>query len=279
MGGKIMQMLTDNPIHRTNEDRFGFAPYAHILANVIRDTERLPFCIGIFGPWGTGKSSLMRMIDEIISSYDNTKSVWFNPWKYDQKEDLWHALIQTILYKIVEDAPKDVVKKAKSLATHTAWTILKKGVSNLTAGLISGRDLDKLRKVITSQDELFHRHINNFEGDFAKVIKLYTNGGKLIVFIDDLDRCIPENAITVLEALKLFVGDSECVFVLGMDHFIVEEGIKRRYGRHVKMSGRDYIDKIVQVPFYLPPVPFDKLREALSVAKTTNYTETVWRSP
>ena len=74
------------------------------------------------------------------------------------------------------------------------------------------------------------------------MVKSYTNEGKLVIFVDDLDRCLPENAITVLESLKLFIGHAHCIFVLGMDHYIVEEGIGLRYQfeNKLEMNGRDY---------------------------------------
>lgn len=272
-----MEMLTDNPITKVEEDRFGFASYSNILANTIHETNRLPFCVGIFGAWGAGKSSLMLMIKEQVEKYDGIKTIWFNPWKYDKKEELWNALIQTILYRIAEDGDKDVKNKAKELAKSTSWLLLKKGVSTLTAGAISEKNIEKIKDVIVKEDEIHYRHINYFEKDFEEIIDRYTKKGKLIVFIDDLDRCLPENAITVLESLKLFIGNAKCVFVLGMDRYIVEEGIKLRFGEKVKMSGRDYLDKIIQVPFFLPPVPFDKLREALQVTKTADYSEPIWK--
>jgi len=271
-----MRMLTDNPIKGTNQDRFGFAPYARILAETISETDDLPFCVGIFGQWGAGKSSMMKMIEEYAASTFEAKTVWFNPWKYDRKENLWHALIQTILYEIAEGGDVTLKEKAKTLASHTAWFFLKKGISTLTTNVIDGKSLEKMKNAFTTQDELHHKHINEFEEHFTEAVNLYTNNGKLVVFIDDLDRCIPENAITVLESLKLFIGHANCVFVLGMDRHIVEKGIKKLYGEHVGMSGRDYMDKIIQVPFFLPPVPFDVLRQALNVTKTVEYSNAVW---
>lgn len=73
-----------------------------MLAGVIRDTDRLPFCVGVFGDWGTGKSSLLNMINEELSGDKDIKTLRFNPWKYDRKEDLWSALIHSILYHIAE---------------------------------------------------------------------------------------------------------------------------------------------------------------------------------
>ncbi len=273
-----MQMLTDNPIGKKDQDRFGFAPYARILSDTIRDTDELPFCIGIFAEWGSGKSSLMNMIQDDLSNDGNVKSIWFNPWKYDKKEDLWNALIQTILYSIIEGSnDNDTKNKAKELAKSTAWLLLKKGLSVATSGVITEGNIDTITKNIIKNDELHYRHINHFENDFSKVVKQYTSNGKFVIFVDDLDRCLPENAITVLESLKLFIGDARCVFVLGMDHLVVEQGLEIRFSEKIKLSGRDYLDKIIQVPFFLPPVPFNKLRRALQVTKTASFDDRIWK--
>ena len=288
IGGKIMEMLTDNPIKTKPQDRFGFAPYAGIIADTIRDTNDLPFCIGIFAEWGAGKSSLMNMIQDDLENAGDTKCIWLNqefikkyknlPWKYDKKEDLWNALIQTILYSIIEDSDnKETIRKAKELAKSTAWLLLKKGISAATSGVISEGNIDTIANKIVKSDELHYKHINHFEENFGKVVKEYTNNGKLVVFVDDLDRCLPENAITVLESLKLFIGDARCVFVLGMDHLVVEQGLEIRFHEKIKLSGRDYLDKIIQVPFFLPPVPFNKLKDALQVTKTADFDDRIWK--
>jgi hypothetical protein len=273
-----MQMLTDNPIVTKNKDRFGFAPYAKILSDTIRDTDELPFCIGIFAEWGSGKSSLMNMIQDDLRNNGQIKSIWFNPWKYDKKEDLWNALIQTILYSIIENSKDtETIDKAKDLAKSAVWLLLKKGLSVATSGIVSEANIETITKSIVKNDELHYRHINHFENDFSNVVKKYTDNGKLVIFVDDLDRCLPENAITVLESLKLFIGDARCVFVLGMDHLVVEQGLEIRFSEKIKLSGRDYLDKIIQVPFYLPPVPFNKLKEALAVTKTANFDDRIWK--
>ncbi len=264
-----MKLFTDNPLDSIEEDKFGFDAYAEMLGDLILDTQRLPFCVGIFGAWGSGKTSLMKMVQgQIENTTDQSKevrSIWFSPWKYDKKEDLWNALIQTILYRITEDLSdkkrkEATVDLAKKLALSSTWLVLKKAATVLSSGAISEQNLDSLVEAFRRQDETLYRHINHFEEDFKKVIQEYTDGGKLVVFVDDLDRCLPENAITVLESLKLFIGDARCVFVLGMDDYVVAEGIRNSFGERLNLSGRDYLDKIIQVPFFLPPAPFDNLR-------------------
>jgi len=194
------------------------------------------------------------------------------------KEDLWNALIQSILFHIIEEANNnELSKQAKELAKSTAWLLLKKGINTLSYGILSEENIENITQKLVKQDEMHYRHINNFEEDFSKVVDQFTGNGKLVVFIDDLDRCLPENAITVLESLKLFIGDARCVFILGMDHLIVEQGLEIRFSEKIKMSGRDYLDKIVQVPFFLPPVPFRKLKDSLKVSKTANFDSKIWK--
>ena len=271
-------MLTDNPIDRVSDDAYGFAAYARLLADAILETPHLPFSVGIFGAWGTGKSSFLHMIEEMLRGHQDVRSIWFNPWKYDKKDELWHALIQTVLFTMAKDlndrkVTEDVVKLAKA----TTWLAIKKSVSAVSSGIITEDNLDKLVSSLTAKDQEHYRHINQFESDFERLVDKYTNSGRLVVFIDDLDRCLPENAITVLESLKLFIGNARCIFILGIDHYVVEEGIKYRFQDKIRMTGRDYLDKIIQIPFYLPPVPFVLLRDSVQSAfPSETLSEEIW---
>ena len=114
------------------------------------------------------------------------------------------------------------------------------------------------------QDQL--RSVEQFQQEFGDLISKHVlaSGQRLVVFVDDLDRCLPEKAIEVLEAIKLFLDVPGCVFVLGMDRSIVEKGIELRY-RHLvpssasspsdyPISGDFYLQKMIQLPFHLPPL-------------------------
>jgi hypothetical protein len=264
------------------QDKFGFLSYAKALKEAILLAEPLPLCVGILGAWGSGKSSFMYLLKGLIEeeakkpSSKKIETIWFNPWKYDQKEDLWNALIQTILISIIEaqTIKPEIKETAKNLALATTWLALKKAIPAVTAGVISSENLDKIVEAFNKKDEKYYSHINTFEEDFTRVVKDFTNDGKLVIFIDDLDRCLPENAITVLESLKLFIGNAHCIFVLGMDHSIVEAGIKIRYGDKTLIKGRDYLDKIIQVPFFLPPVIVKDLRGSLPLDE--DFSDEVW---
>ena len=82
-----------------------------------------------------------------------------------------------------------------------------------------------------------------------------TNAKKIIIFVDDLDRLEPKNAVELLEGIKNFVDCENCVFVLALDQKVVFEGVKEKYGEELgAVMAKKFFDKIIQVPFTLPVV-------------------------
>lgn len=104
---------------------------------------------------------------------------------------------------------------------------------------------------------------------------------RVVVFIDDLDRCLPEGALQVLESMKLFFDFDGFIFVVGLDKAVVEAAIDVRYANHhrdgatpaggFRVRGADYIKKIFQVPFALPavlPANVDEFVDAVALQET-----------
>lgn len=269
-----MKILSDNPITSTKADLFGYRSYADRLAKIIRDVKETPFTIGIFGEWGSGKTSVMRMIESKIRNEKGIKTIWFNPWKYDNKEAIWSALIQTILSEMANDEEylksqtknnrKKILGKIKKIVIQFSWCAAGVGVQHLTGGMIGPRFVTDIKKAFKGNEEPYS-FVNKFEEEFGRLTEEYTGGqGKIVVFIDDLDRCIPENAITALEAIKLYLDKSRCVFVIGADRGIVVQGIHSRYKEQIEnFSGKDYLEKLIQLPFVIPPIEENTLNALL----------------
>lgn len=116
------------------------------------------------------------------------------------------------------------------------------------------------------------RFLEQFQGKFRILIEQHVSNSdkRLVVFVDDLDRCLPEKAIQVLEAIKLFLDVQDCVFVLGIDQDVIARGIEMKY-KDVKdkkdaegkpqftIEGIKYLEKIIQLPFQIPPVIQDDM--------------------
>jgi hypothetical protein len=266
-------LLTDNPIQGPERDRFGFAGHAQVLCSAIEATDDLPLTVAVYGAWGTGKSSFINVCRVMLEAR-GMPVISFNPWKYDQREEVWHALIQTVLNEISRQVEGDaraarrarleeIQRKVIALSRTAAWLVARRAVVPLTAGVLTADDIDAAKDAMMARAAIEYRHVNHFEEDFAEVVADFTSGGKLVVLIDDLDRCSPEAAVTVLDSLKLFLGQASCIFVLAMDQEMIVDAVSSKFGGD-KSLGRRYLEKLVQLPFYLPYVTYESIYSQLA---------------
>ncbi|MCW8998525.1 MAG: KAP family NTPase, partial [Kangiellaceae bacterium] len=264
--GTPLVLLGDGP---QTVDLLGYQPYVDAMAGVLAGEQlETPFCIGIFGQWGTGKSTFMALLNQQLdkSAGGNFNTLFFQPWQFEEKEEVWKALLlSTLRYLEVE------LERGRS-QIEQEYSRVKQTLSELIVG-VGKLALDKAVKSISSNlvstDEIFEAYartsrdnsqfINTFREEFKNIKDEILNAqgnsqGRLFIFVDDLDRCTPENCMMVLESIKLFFDLEECVFVLGIDREVVQKGIEHKYKRSINIKGQDYLDKMIQLPFSLPPV-------------------------
>ncbi|MBU7029400.1 MAG: tetratricopeptide repeat protein [Theionarchaea archaeon] len=258
-------MLTDNEVRRVTEDALQFEALAQTLEEIIC-TSKTPITIGIYGEWGSGKTSLMRITEDLLENVGVAKTVWFDAWKFDKTYDLRVALIDRILRKIQKDGNDDtaLIGKVEGLLRKVNWLGLGKitlshllPLSSLTSQIMDSLMDSFLRNPEDIPGKILEL-IGEFEDEFEDItIKYVGENGKLVIFIDDLDRCIPRKAIDVLEAIKLFLNVERSVFIIGVDKKVVEDGILQKYGKKSENWGKSYLDKIIQIPVNLPPLRKD----------------------
>jgi formylglycine-generating enzyme required for sulfatase activity len=307
-------ILTDLP---TDVDALDFTPYVRTLANVIRSPNTAtPLTIGVFGTWGSGKTSLMRMVQKQLP--DDFQTVWFDAWKYDKEEALWRALLLHVLSAVrnIVEAQEPKGKEAeearesalnalsdleaslyravereelgnlqvnwKELLKGSVETALHVGIALVPGLRIAQAVMEGAGKKATSDDpgtllkaveraktKIYSEQVQSleqFQQKFQWLVGKYVQPpGKLVVFVDDLDRCMPEKAIEVLEAIKLFLDVEGCVFVLGLDQDVVARGVELKYRelglveegdekKRFVIDGTRYLEKIIQLPFQIPPI-------------------------
>jgi tetratricopeptide (TPR) repeat protein len=250
-------MLTDNEIRRITEDTLEFEAFAQTLKGIIT-TPETPITIGVYGAWGSGKTSLMRMTQDLLKDGDKIKTVWFDAWKFDKTYDLRVALIHAILRRMKEDerASKRLKDKVGKLLKRVNWLGL--GKAALSSFLPPLAMLQGKEPLLKTQGKISGKTlelIGDFEEEFKQLIKDYVGDeGRMVVFIDDLDRCISEKTIDILEAIKLFLNVPRSIFVIGADRKRIEEGIIEKYGKKSEGWAGNYLEKIVQIRFPLPPL-------------------------
>jgi len=102
----------------------------------------------------------------------------------------------------------------------------------------------------------FDQHVGfleRFRDQFARIVASLPESGRVVIFVDDLDRCGPDQALGLLDAIKIFLDVPNCVFVLGIDRSIIQQALVKKYPED-PVAQREYLSKIVQLPFQLPPL-------------------------
>lgn len=243
--------MTDinNSIHNdepTIEDKLDREQYARAFANIVASCNT-PMVIGLYGTWGVGKTSLMKLIENKLDT-NRIHTVWFNPWEHQFDNNPMLAFT----HKLVDSVKKKVQSEAKETLTMICSAL---GTSILKR--VSGLSLEDMQALLDmyNENEFNNRETrvklkDKFEELINKILSLYEKE-RLVVFIDDLDRCLPEFSLKMLEALKLYLTLDGCVYFLGVDKHSLENSIKHRYEK-LEVSHVDYLDKIVQLPFTIP---------------------------
>jgi formylglycine-generating enzyme required for sulfatase activity len=269
------------------EDQLGFDTYVNTIAEMIGNPSfNTPFCIGIFGDWGVGKTSFMRQLEKELEKVNTPPlpiPIWFNPWRYEKEEHLIIPFLKTIERGIDSYRGKDQSSKQGVIeALKKAAARIGRASAAFAYGLETecklgpfGFKLDTA-KMADREEALEQRRIQEAASYAQTLSAIYydiinelkgavtEDEFRLVVFVEDLDRCLPEKAIELPESIKLFLDIPGYLFVLGVDKKVVQKGIAYHY-KHFERQGdaddkertispEDYLEKMIQLPIDLPPI-------------------------
>lgn len=209
--------------------------------------------IAIYGPWGSGKSCLMKTIAQKLNSEKFDVS-WFDTWKYEKDKNLAYSLFKYI----AKENFWDEIRGKGSEIFQNIYGIFKcfsKGINvnvnaidlNLREVLDEAEKIDIERHKKIEDEKCFWEKVNEFEKCFSE-IKLKDNK-RLIVFLDDLDRCESENIINLISAIKQLISiNSNIIFIIGIDKKAVTLALKNKYNNDMNKAD-EYLEKIFSITF------------------------------
>ena len=266
----ILSGLSDAPIMTRDADTLNMRAYASALAEFTQ-TCKTPMTISIQGDWGSGKSSIMHMIQSEIApetgKKPTAKTIWFDTWQFAQfgSGDALPVTLLATFVRQLEGGSKtknSLGKEALSLVTKLIHTPLgKAAVRAGTAGILDADDWLKPESNGLLTSEIL--------ADLKEKLELLLKQeGRVVFFVDDLDRIPPVQAVTLLETIKIFLNVQNIVFILALDYEVVERGLQEKFGlgRH-ELGGRSFFDKLIQLPFSIPVGSYkvkDYLKSALA---------------
>ena len=227
-----------------------------------------PMSIALQGDWGTGKTTFLQSMKQ---DFENEKkgeirTVYFNTWQYSQfnmESSLYTSFLTNIMNQIVpEDSQsKDLLEKAGKIlkdvwkiSKSAAWHFMDEQAKKRIGITISDQLAEEGIKAEREQADAICKLKDNFKAIVADAVKEFPKEeGRIVIFVDDLDRLNPERAVEMLEVLKLFMDVENCVYVLAIDYDVVVDGVRQKYGSTMSDEKcRSFFDKIIQLPFCMP---------------------------
>ncbi len=287
----------------TRQDFLNYSELAEVVADLLSDPKMLPLSVGVSGGWGTGKSSMLNLIEAKLPEDTPDRKfvvVRFDAWLYQGYDDARAALMEAIARRLVEEAKhkdRTLFEKTTGLLKRVDKMRLLGLMGEATAafagfpafGFISKaaiaasriaqgeRDPDEVRDLKEAGEEakkasdgLFKpeesitppQEIDAFRAEFGKV--LGEMKATLIVFIDNLDRCLPPQTIHTLEALRLFLFMNNTAFCVAADEDMIRHSVSKHFSSAtMDHLVTDYLDKLIQIPVRVPRLGVQEIRSYL----------------
>ena len=292
--------------NETTVDYLNFGVVADACANLLQQADGAPISIGVSGGWGVGKSSLVRMIAQRLSSAtvpaDNTYVVvTFNPWLYQDFEGARSALLQLVGDEVLRRAASDegLSKKAKRLLQRINLLRLVQMGGEVAATIATGVPVGVIGRALFAVGSIFGPGDETEGGDegdaraerskndtallkpaepvslpseiqaFRDALEELLRELKitLVVFVDDLDRCLPKTAISTLESIRLLLFLKRSAFVIAADNEFIRGAVRVHFeGTGITSDiATNYFDKLIQVPLHVPRLGVNEAKGYLAL--------------
>mgnify|MGYP000684892362 CR=1 FL=1 len=292
------------PDKETEIDYLNFGYMVDLVVDIATNRELSPSTIGLYGDWGSGKSSLMKLAQKKIEEKnpknekkkDTVKSlcIEFNGWLFEGYEDTKTSLCGAILdaladekrfSKKVTDYAKELIEKLdfnKILGKGIKYGLdffLTGGIGALTdlslsnalsaikanAGEVQAKDIKEILNKLKKNDKT-RTEIKNFRNEFKELLEK-SKVENVVVFIDELDRCLPDTVLEVFEAMRLFLFVEGMSFVIGADERLIQYSIKSKYkevpGNNLDIV-KEYLEKVIQYPLCIPQLTRAEVNQYLA---------------
>ena len=288
-------MWSDTEAHL---DFLNYSEVAEMVAELIGDQRLLPLSLGVFGGWGTGKSTILNLVEAQLSkNKEEYLLVKFDAWLYQDFDDARAALMGVISTAISDSVPPDLKHKAFRLMGRVnklrllgllleggaltlgapSFGTISKGITSAGALLDGKTDSATIDAIKDASSDVMSKgsgllQTNDEEGGPTKEIDAFrVEFGNLlaeldktlVVFIDNIDRCLPANAIHTLEATRLFLFMPRTAFIVAADEDMIRHAVAHHFHNPSQRHVADYLDKLIQIPVRVPRIGIQEVRAYL----------------
>lgn len=254
-------LINESPIQIKEEDLLNFYPYAKKIKEVIQgySSNPEPLTIGIYGKWGSGKTSMLNLIERHIELFQKEKvdkpfiKFHYNPWLYQSKEEMLFDFFETLTSKLDYSGDSNLQKAGKLINRYSKY--LKSVKLSASVGIPklfnAGASFEPYQILKSLGEDLEGQRPTIFELKEEIDDTLSKSDKKIIIFIDDIDRLDKEEIYTLFKLIKVNADFKNLVFLLCLDPEQVANAIYSRYGDNIA-AGKDFLEKIINIPLELP---------------------------
>ena len=258
---------TDKPIKSFCDDKLGRSVFSKQLANTIMQFKTKDnYTISLQGKWGSGKTSVVNMVIEEIKHLsqcgekdEEVVIVQFNPWNFTDNNQLINQFFLTLsgTLKIFDSTKKfekvgDAIEKYSDALTYSEYIpvvgkylkLLPK-MTKIVGKSIKNNAKSKLNNVTSMKEEV------------EQALQEFVN--RILIVIDDIDRLPNEQIRLIFQLINSVAGFPNITYLLSFDRDIVSRALSDV--QHC--DGQEYLEKIIQVPFDIPPINKDTLNTIL----------------
>jgi hypothetical protein len=249
-----------------------FDAVAATVADAVLDHRLDPIALGLSGPWGSGKTTVLELVRADLESRNSSESkvlvIPTQPWRYDPAVGPKESLIAEVLDALSAELKPDAAGAAKQLLTRLVgrvnWAKALKVAAKAGIALQLPSIEDVLGLIKDNPDdsgaEPAERGLAGFRDDFQELLQSedLKHISRVVVLVDDLDRCLPETVVETLEAIRLFLSARGMSFVIAADEDRVADAIQQRIQAappadpEMETPAKLYLHKIVQTTIPLP---------------------------
>jgi len=236
-----------------------------------------PFVLALDSPWGTGKTTLVRMLEAELKRQDFS-CIYLNAWQADYVTDPLVALVSSIdrLEFGTESADASFKEHMKKVRRVTSLVAKRSPVATANASTVGAFDLEDgielaaarlADKSVDDIVEAFQKEgvlLEKFRAELGKAIEQLPALGKkstLVFFVDEIDRCRPAFAIELLERIKHLFDVPNLFFVLSLDNKQLEAGVSAVYGQDINAA--EFLRPFIDLEYAIPVIQSKQFVESL----------------
>lgn len=256
-------MYTDRPIERCSDDVFGRADFARMIGDILISTRPgESLCIGLMGPWGSGKTSVIKMTEEYLNLEERKPNIsicWFSPWNFSTTEQLISQFfLQLAEFFNADEAKKEKIGKAIKKYANVLDTSVLSTVISLAApvgNLISSL----MKKGIEEAGKFFensafqNKSVQKQKDDLEKLLRECEE--KIVIVIDDIDRLTDDQIRCVFQLVTTICRFPNISYLLAFDRAVVSKALDKIQ----ESRGEEFLEKVIQVPLSVPGIRKEKL--------------------